>query len=924
MKRFLPYVILIISSAIPAKAFTPSSEGIYAIFEVSYFEATQLEVIDVEFTIQLFYTHAPVTCANFVGLATGEIPWLNLQTGEIVTDTKFFDGLTFHRIVPNFIIQTGSRNTFGTDGPGWRIPDEVHPELNHVSGGVVSMANSSLSQARGTNSGGSQFFITMAPFPENQASLDALNGRHSIFAIVVEGTEHTQAINRTPLIGNGQQPVIPPVINSVTIIREGAAALAWDASQYWPSPVFTERPVVVTNELEDIDNNPDTPDIRVLRANWIRDKDDQYIFQDSNNLSNWITSFFDRTGFEDTIENRAVDVEIGLDGRHFYRLIEAGLEPIEDMEGDQIIINIDPVEVDEGLISYLPEEITINFYDELQGGFTLQRSDSPTMDLIGPVTSYKNYPLGDRTQLDMQLNFFSDMQAYLDYDTPTSGTAYIFYPDGRTEGNTATGTFTVGQNNGPMESENKDGTRLVMTITTTQNEEEITTTYTIDLWDNFAEVELSELFEGGYEIAVSYSEFIQTGRVLYDWVKIGDQTYVLLDFDIVQDMQILLSDGDAISGSLEAFFPITDSFESGTFTQGPGEPRPDSTSQTGNKLVLDLELTGSRFDPLQDLIDIDFYTKNTGGFRAERTDSEANQFGDIVNYEWFEDLDSPRVDLEYNELAPMQAYLTFTTRNEAGSGNGTTQVHFPGLGLVLSGTFTFTVGGGEDPPVAEDKTGTRLELEFGLEAFDLLTVDLYDAATGIYEIQRTDSPARPTGVVLEYNWSTKSNGNGLVFITYERVPRMQIELNPSTPGADVGEAVVLSFDSGETNTVPYTISQAPERPQPVNKVGTNLFVDLELSDTNSLIDFYEINFNTPTTGDFIRTRPNDTIYAGNVDFYEWLEKDGFDQVNIRAIGLLDNQMFLNYNTATSGTVAVFFITGQNIETGTFEIRSISP
>jgi len=924
MKRFFPYVFLLISSAIPAKAFSPSSDGIYAVFDVSYFEATQLEVIEVEFTIQLFYTHAPVTCANFIGLATGEIPWMDLQTGEIVTGTKFFDGLTFHRIVPNFIIQTGSRNALGTDGPGWRIPDEVHPELNHVSGGVVSMANASISQAKGSNSGGSQFFITMAPFPEDQANLDLLNGRHSIFAIVVEGTEHTQAINRTPLIGNGQRPEIPPVINSVTIIREGAASQAWDASLYWPAPVFTERPIVMTNDLEDVDRNPDTPDIRVLRANWTRDKDDQYFFQDTKNLTDWNTSFFDRTGFKDTMETRVVNVEIDLDRRHFYRLFEAGFEPIENMEGDQVIIKFDPIEIDEDVIRYFPEEITIDFYDELKGGFILKRSDSAIMNPIGPINSYKNYPLGDRTQLDLQVNFFSDMQAYLEYDSPASGSVYIFYPLGRPEGNTATGTFTIGPNNGPREPENKDGTRLVISIKTTQNEEEITTTYTIDLWDNFAEAELSDRFEGGYEIAVSYSEFIQTGRVLYDWVKVGDQTYVLLDFDIVQDIQVVLSDGEADSGTVEAFFTATDSFESGTFTQGLGEPRPDSTPQTGNKLVLDLELTGSRFDPPQDLIDINFYTENTGGFRAERTDSEANQFGNLTNYQWFEDPDSPRVDLEYNELALMQAYLTFTTRDDAGSGSGTTQVHFPELGIVLNGTFIFTVGGGEDPPIAEDKTGTRLELEFDQEKLKLLTIDLYDNATGIYEIQRTDTPAQPTGVVLGYNWSTKKDGTGLVFITYEGVPRQQIELNPSSPDAVAGEAVILSIDSGEVNTVSYSISQAPERLQPVNKVGTNLFVDLELSDTNTLIDFYEINFTASTTGDFIRTRPNTTTFAANVDFYEWFEKDGFDQVNIRAIGLLDNQMFLDYNTATSGTVTVFFITGQNIEIGTFEIRSINP
>ena len=924
MKRFIPYVILLISSALPAAAFTPNGDGIYAVFDVSYFETSELETIDVEFTVQLLYDHSPVTCANFIGLASGELAWYNFETRQVETNHPYFDGLVFHRVVPNFVIQTGSPDGSGGDGPGWQLPDEMHPDLNHVSGGVVSMANASSGQGGSPNSGGSQFFITMVQFDHTQGQLDALNGRHSIFGFIIEGSDVTQAINRTPI--QGTRPIVDVVINSVTILKQGAAANAWDPSLYWVAPTFSNHEVVVTNDPEDFDNDPDTDPIRVLRANWQRDKDSQYFFDDSNNLETWRTSFFDRTEAEDSLESLFIEGEVGLNGRHFYRLLEAALPELPNLEGEQIIVNFDPIEIDEDFVNYLPEQLTIDFYDQLEGGFELQRSDNTNMRVIGSVNGYRMFPLGDRSQIEMNLNFFSNMQAYLDYETPNSGSVYVFYPGGRREGSIATGTFTLGAGNDRRVPLNKDGTGLVLTLVTTPDNgsESVTTTTTLDVWDNFSEVELNDNFEGGYSIELSNSEFIQTGRLLYQWMDLGDRTVVILDFDIVQDMQVQLSGPDASSGSIEVYFPVSDTIESGTFTSGPGNPRPDSIDQTGNKLVLNLELTGSGPEPLQSSMDIDFYDATTGAFVAERTDSDADQFGEVLEYAWFNNNGRIRVDLQYDTVPAMQAYLTFSSQDEAGTGSGSAEVHYPNFGQVIPANFIFTVGGGSTRPEPLDKTGTQLVLEFGEETFNVLTIDLTDTNTGIYEIERQDSPARPTGVVLSYNWTERSNGTELVDITFERLPPMQIVLTP-TPGSAVGEAVVLFIESGEVNTIGYSVGPASAPLISINQAGKKLTVDLETSDTNQLTDSFAVNFRDIATGDWLRNRQtSDTVDTGAVEFYEWFEKTGYDQVNVLFDFFLDTQIFLDYTNATSGTASVFFITGQNIESGTFTITDADP
>ncbi len=155
------------------------------------------------FKVKLLSETAPKTVENFVGLADGTKEWTDPKTGEKVKK-PFYNGLTFHRVIKDFMIQGGCPLGTGTGGPGYRFEDEFAPNApKHSKPGILSMANA------GPNTNGSQFFVTTVPTPW-------LDGRHTVFGEVVEGIDVVHAIENSKT-GPMDRPAEAIKINSVTI-----------------------------------------------------------------------------------------------------------------------------------------------------------------------------------------------------------------------------------------------------------------------------------------------------------------------------------------------------------------------------------------------------------------------------------------------------------------------------------------------------------------------------------------------------------------------------------------------------------------------------------------------------------------------------------------------------------------------------------
>lgn len=163
--------------------------------------------------VRLHENRAPLTVANFVGLARGRRAWQDPKTGQWVR-RPFYDGLEFHRVEPGFMVQAGCPIGDGTGGPGYRFPDEIEKTLRHDQPGVMSMANEGPmnpeDKSVGTN--GSQFFITERPAPQ-------LDGRHSVFGVVVEGLEVVRQLSRAPRDETTKRPSEPLRLEKVEIFR---------------------------------------------------------------------------------------------------------------------------------------------------------------------------------------------------------------------------------------------------------------------------------------------------------------------------------------------------------------------------------------------------------------------------------------------------------------------------------------------------------------------------------------------------------------------------------------------------------------------------------------------------------------------------------------------------------------------------------
>jgi len=194
--------------AAPPAVTLPSEPGLYAVFYTSFGNIV----------CRLFPEDAPKAVANFRGLATGTKEWTDPATGA-KKRTPLYSGTIFHRVIPNFMIQGGDPLGTGMGTPGYSYGNEISPKHDFNRAGLLALANTGR-----PNSNGSQFFITVAPYP-------SLNGGYTIFGEVVSGQEVADSISKVPRNGE-DRPFTPVKLYRVAIrtVRAPGAAPAKSAA----------------------------------------------------------------------------------------------------------------------------------------------------------------------------------------------------------------------------------------------------------------------------------------------------------------------------------------------------------------------------------------------------------------------------------------------------------------------------------------------------------------------------------------------------------------------------------------------------------------------------------------------------------------------------------------------------------------------
>lgn len=186
--------------------------------------------------LKLDYKKTPLTVINFVSLAEGT---MHIDGSDKPSGAPFYDGLKFHRVIKNFMIQGGDPQGTGTGGPGYTFPDEFDPSLKHDGPGVLSMANA------GPDTNGSQFFITLAATPH-------LDGKHTVFGRVVQGQDVVDAIEQGD------------IMTSVRIIRVGRDAKAFKTGQ----AAFDKALAMVKKKRDEVRMKKREKIIKLIRKNW--------------------------------------------------------------------------------------------------------------------------------------------------------------------------------------------------------------------------------------------------------------------------------------------------------------------------------------------------------------------------------------------------------------------------------------------------------------------------------------------------------------------------------------------------------------------------------------------------------------------------------------------------------------------------------
>lgn len=221
-------VLLVLVNISCQERYPELKDGLYAEFVTS--KGTMVA--------ELYYDKVPVTVANFVALAEGNHPMVK----EEYKGKPYYDSITFHRVMNNFMIQGGDPTATGRGEPGFKFPDEFHPELRHDKPGILSMANP------GKDANGSQFFIMEKEWP-------SLDDRHAVFGYVVEGMDVHDSISNVKVIDpsrRNHKPVEDVFITKLNIIRKGSDAKSFNAPKVFEEdmPKIKEKQALIAAEAK--------------------------------------------------------------------------------------------------------------------------------------------------------------------------------------------------------------------------------------------------------------------------------------------------------------------------------------------------------------------------------------------------------------------------------------------------------------------------------------------------------------------------------------------------------------------------------------------------------------------------------------------------------------------------------------------------
>lgn len=386
------------------------------------------------FRVRLDYDKAPRTCANFIGLATGQRAWLDTQTGQIKQGMPYFDGLKFHRLVHNFIIQGGDPQGNGQGGPGYSFLDEYHPDLKHDGAYILSMANSGIA----TN--GSQFFITLDSTPH-------LDNKHSVFGEVINDATYPNSraiidgfMNATNFPTTSSAPDLPIVMESVVISGPSLAGFdIEDSALKLPVVRGVATPVTYDSVAQQ------------YQMSWPRKPQAEYLAAFSTDLNAW-TFVSSRFLLSLDADNHDYTISGVSTPKFFSRLAEVDYSLVDNAPSLLTSTNNQFV-IDMGS----GESVTLTF-DGGSGG-TWEHSNGSTGSLSGVSWADAVGTTGLFAAANPQARFISLGQLQANFDSPvgTEGWHSINFPlsfhtptsgwcDGQVVINNPTGSGTVPSN----------------------------------------------------------------------------------------------------------------------------------------------------------------------------------------------------------------------------------------------------------------------------------------------------------------------------------------------------------------------------------------------------------------------------------------------------------------------------------------------